>query len=88
MLVQLPLSCGYTVEDAVNTTQHVRCVHVCGMQVDNLSIHEVRNVAAESRVHLVADVAERSMPERVRLQPGQVCEYASTAEKAQESPGC
>jgi hypothetical protein len=58
------------------------------VQVDNLVLHEVLNTAQGERVHLVADVAEHPVPERLRLQPGQVCEYASTLEQAQQSPGC
>ena len=54
-------------------------------QVDNLMLHEVMNTAAEPRVHLIADVAERPMPERKLLKPGQVCKYASNMRDVADS---
>jgi hypothetical protein len=58
------------------------------LQVDNLMLHEVTNSAEEARVHLVMDVAEQPVPERLRLQVGQSCLYTSNIRDKRMTPSC
>lgn len=46
--------------------------------MDNLIIHEVLNPSDLPRVHLVIDVAEKAMPRRKVLKPGQTCRYTNS----------